>query len=296
MKDLRPTKLNDLVGQSRVIECLQISILAARHESKALPHVLLYGPPGLGKTTIASIIANEMESDIQFANGGNCRQIKFILPYISKATENSVLFIDEIHRMSPVVEELLYPVMEDFRLDLSDGETVESIDLPQFTIIGSTTDSGQLSAPLRDRFVIKQSLDVYEDDEIVSLLKLNAKKFGLSIIENGYMEIAKRSRGTPRIANNLLSWVKDFTLAKNIRTVDNLVVKKAMDLQGINELGLNEQDRKYLDTLKRIGKPVGLSTLVSSLNIQRETITEQIEPFLLQQNLIMKTGKGRVLV
>ena len=299
MFNLRPTSLNDVIGQANPVECLRILISSAKSDQQAIPHLLFDGPPGTGKTTLANIVANEMGSSIQVANGANLRSIKVILPYLAKITENSVLFVDEIHRMTSLVSEFLYPVMEDFRVDISDSKSREAMSFPvsPFTLIGATTHAGCLPEPLRNRFGHNIQLTTYSDLEITTLLEQNSKKLSVSISKSVLEKLAKRSRGIPRLANNLLKWLRSFIIAHSIVNPNEHTLNEAMKLIGIDQFGLSEHDRKYIEILDKMkGEAVGLKTLTSLLNLTEETITDVIEPYLLQLGLIYKTGKGRVLV
>lgn len=294
MNELRPTRLNDLIGQDKLIESLRISVESAKKRDDALNHCLLSGPPGLGKTTLSEALANELGVDIQVANGANLRSIKNLLPYLTRASERSIIFIDEIHRMTTLVEEFMYPVMEDFKINMSDDEEVISIDLPKFTIVGATTESGSLSAPLRDRFKLKFELELYDNLSLACLIENNCKKLNLNMSDDAVFCLAKVSRGTPRIANGLLEWVRDYKVAKNLNVVSSGNLLDSLSLRGIEPDGSTENDRKYLNFLRKQKCPVGVNTIASSININKDTITNVIEPFLLQGNLILKTSKGRV--
>lgn len=291
MNIVRPTNFNSIIGQSDVIKRLGICVEACNKTGSVLPHVLIDGPPGLGKTTMASALASEMNVNLYTCNAANIRSIKNILPYIMGISPRSVLFIDEIHRLPKIVEEFLYPIMEDFVLNISVENKVESIDLPMFTIVGATTSGGSLSQPLYDRFCIKEHLTFYTIDELAKLAELNAKKLGLMIGPDELNNIAKRSKGTPRILNSRLQWYRNFVLTNDKKyTVDEI-----FDMQGIDQYGLDSYDRLYLDVLrKNRGAPIGLKSISSLTGIAIETIENSIEPFLMRSGYVVRTTKGRL--
>lgn len=291
---LRPTKLTEIIGQSKLKQRLSISIQAAIQTHSALPHSLYVAQAGLGKTTFATATANELNADIQIANGGNLQSIKSLLPYLMRATEFSVLFIDEIHRMKINVQEYFYPIMEDFRVDLGKAEQV-SVTLPPFTIIGATTHIGLLTKPLRDRFVSRYEFDEYTNDELAQLACITAAKYHLNLPYNIGQWIAQRGRGTPRIVNNLVLWLRDWCITHRINEVTLSVAQNAMKLLEIDDNGLNKDDHQYLQILRENKHPVGINTLCSLLDLPRETIESTIEPFLLRTRKIIKTTKGRTL-
>lgn len=298
---LRPQRLVDVVGQRKVVERLQILIDAARLRKDPLGHLLLDGPPGLGKTTFATVLPKELGCEIQITSGPVLTAPKDLLPYLTNGTRGSILFIDEIHRMPATVEEFIYPVMEDFRVDITLGEglSARTINMPlePFTVIGATTRSGMLSAPLRDRFVNRLHLDFYSVDELTEIITRNTRKLRVEIEPEAAYELARRARGTPRIANNLLRWVRDFATvkAKGHITVD--VARDALRMQEVDEAGLDEQDRKYLMALLRIfaGGPAGLQSIAHSLNLPPDTLEDEVEPFLLRLGFIQRTPRGRVV-
>ena len=301
MNQLRPNKLSDILGQKQVVEVLNISIKSAKSRSDCLAHTLFYGPPGTGKTTLANAIANEMGCSLQIANGANLRSIKNLLPYIMRVEDHSILFIDEIHRMTSIVEEFLYPVMEDFKVDMSMsgkeifGETL-SIDIPRFTLMGATTEYGSLSKPLIDRFQHKHTLKLYNMIELQEIVNINSKKLNLKMSDQASIFVTKVSRGTPRIANAALEWLRDYQLAQAVETLSEGNVEAAMGMKGIDSDGMAEMDRQYLKTLKNSGQPLGIETLSCMTGIDRQTIEGIIEPWLLQNNKIIKTSKGRVCI
>ncbi|MCL2742951.1 MAG: Holliday junction branch migration DNA helicase RuvB [Planctomycetaceae bacterium] len=300
-KTLRPKRLSDMVGQCEVFERLMISIKAAKKRGETLSHILFDGPPGLGKTTFATCIPKELGVPVQIGNGATLKSPKDVLPYLTNAEEGSVLFIDEIHRMQKTVEEFLYPAMEDFRVDLTLGEGVSArtlnIQLKHFTLIGATTRTGLISSPLRDRFPIREHLDFYSIDELATIVRRNAVKLEIKIDDDAAAEIASRSRGTPRLANNRLRWVRDFADAKGSKTITYKVAVDALAMQGIDELGLDQQDKKYLRTILELhhGGPVGVESIAHTLNIATDTLTDEVEPFLLRSELLIRTPKGRCL-
>ena len=300
MNPLRPTRLDDLLGQKSLIEALEINILSAKSRGTCIDHSLLYGPPGTGKTTVANAVANEMGSSLQVANGANLRTIKTLIPYVMRIEENSVLFIDEIHRMTSLVEEFLYPIMEDFKLDMAteskefNGETL-SMEIPRFTLLGATTEYGSLSKPLIDRFKHKHTLSLYNTEDILSILRVNAERINVPMSECAMRVVAETSRGTPRIANAGLEWVRDYHIAKGIPRLSGDDVEAAMAIKGIDKSGMTQMDREYLKVLKKYGKPMGIETIVSISGFDRNTIEGIIEPWLLQSGKIIKTSKGRVI-
>ena len=300
MNTLRPSKLSDILGQKQVINVLNVNIKSAKHREDCLPHTLFYGPPGTGKTTLANAIANEMGCSIQVANGANLRTIKNLIPYIMRIEEHSILFIDEIHRMTKIVEEFLYPVMEDYKVDMTVagkdmiGETI-SIDVPKFTLAGATTEYGSLSKPLIDRFEHKHTLKLYNNIDLKQIVDYNSIKLNLNMSDNAAKFVTRVSRGTPRIANSLLQWLRDYRIAQGLESLSEGDVEAAMGMKGIDSEGMTEVDRKYLKVLRKSGQPLGINTISSIIGIDKETIEGIIEPWLLPNGKIIKTSKGRVI-
>jgi holliday junction DNA helicase RuvB len=300
--ELRPQRLTDVVGQRKVIERLRIMIDATKKRKQPLAHLLFDGPPGIGKTTLATVLPRELGVDVQIASGPALSAPKDLLPYLTNCSYGSVLFIDEIHRLPAAVEEFLYPAMEDFRVDIALGEGLNArtinMKLQPFTIIGATTRSGMLTGPLRDRFVNREHLDFYDLDDLTEIVTRNAKKLRTSITREAAHEIARRSRGTPRKANNLLFWARDFADHKNSTTgITRPLVRSALEMKEIDELGLDPQDRKYLQTIVTVfsGGPAGLQAIAHTLNIAPDTLEDEVEPFLLRAGLLQRTPRGRMV-
>jgi len=298
---LRPQRMLEMVGQREVYERIEVAIEASRKRGEPLGHVLFDGPPGLGKTTFAMCIPRELGVSVQIGNGATLRAPKDLVPYLTNAEGGSVLFIDEIHRMHKSVEEFLYPAMEDFRIDLTLGEGVNArtlnIQLKPFTLIGATTRTGLISAPLRDRFQMREHLDFYTVDELAVIVRRSAGKLAVAITEDAAYEIASRSRSTPRLANNRLRWVRDYADARCDGRITTDIAHKALKMAGIDALGLDAQDRKYLDTILRVfqGGPVGVEAVAHTMNVAPDTIIDEVEPFLLRSELMVRTPRGRTL-
>ena len=289
---LRPTTFDEIIGQQNVISRLRISTLGCKNSGTVMPHVLIDGPPGLGKTTIASAVASEMGVNLYTTNAANLRSVKNVIQYLLRMTKRSVFFIDEIHRLPKLVEEFLYPVMEDFKFSMVMEKEQEEIEVPAFTLVGATTSGGSLSQPFYDRFQIKEHLSFYEDDDLAKLARLNAEKLGLLIEENDLLEIAKRSKGTPRILNGRLEWYKNYKSCMN----DASSIDEIFNIQGIDGLGMDVYDRTYLELLKKHkGNPLGLKAISSLTGIAVETIENSIEPYLVRKGFVVRTQKGRVL-
>lgn len=300
-EQLRPRRLSQVIGQRKVLERLQIILDAAKKRSEPLGHLLLDGPPGLGKTTLATVIPRELGSDIQYTSGPALRAPRDLLPYLTNAGKGSVLFIDEIHRLPPAVEEFIYPAMEDYRVDITLGEGLNartiSMQLERFTVIGATTRAGMLTAPLRDRFVHREHLDYYERDELVEIVRTNSRKLNAEITDPAAEEIASRSRGTPRKANNLLRWVRDFAeVHGEMGKITTEMARRAMEMREVDVLGLEHQDRRYLKMLVEsfCGGPAGLQTMAHSLSIPADTLEDDVEPYLLRIGFLQRTPRGRV--
>ncbi|WRA14990.1 Holliday junction branch migration DNA helicase RuvB [Helicobacter pylori] len=296
---LRPNLWEDFIGQEKIKSNLQISICAAKKRQESLDHMLFFGPPGLGKTSISHIIAKEMETNIKITAAPMIEKSGDLAAILTNLQAKDILFIDEIHRLSPAIEEVLYPAMEDFRLDIIIGsgpaaQTIK-IDLPPFTLIGATTRAGMLSNPLRDRFGMSFRMQFYSPSELALIIKKAAAKLNQDIKEESADEIAKRSRGTPRIALRLLKRVRDFALVKNSSVMDLNITLHALNELGVNELGFDEADLAYLSLLANAqGRPVGLNTIAASMREDEGTIEDVIEPFLLANGYLERTAKGRI--
>ena len=297
---LRPQYLREYIGQDDVKGNLDVFIKAAKLRNESLDHVLLYGPPGLGKTTLAYIIANELGTNIKTASGPAIEKAGDLAAILSSLQEGDVLFIDEIHRMPRYIEEVLYSAMEDFTLDIiingdSSSRSIK-IDLPPFTLVGATTRIGDLSSPLRDRFGIISHLDYYSIKDLIKIVKRTSKVFDIDIDDNAALELAKRSRGTPRIANRLLKRVRDFTLVNELDSITEEITKSSLDKLKVDSEGLDELDHKLLNTIitKYNGGPVGIDALASSIGEEKATIEDVYEPYLLQNGYLKRTNRGRV--
>lgn len=299
-RNIRPQKLHDYIGQEAVSIQMEIFIRAAQARQNALDHVLIFGPPGLGKTTLAHIIANEMGVALRQTSGPVLEKAGDLAAILTNLEPNDVLFIDEIHRLSPAIEEILYPAMEDYQIDIiiGEGPAARSIklDLPKFTLVGATTRAGLLTSPLRDRFGIVQRLEFYNPKDLSVIVKRSASILNVNLDENGAMEIARRSRGTPRIANRLLRRVRDFAEIKSQGTVDQKTADAALHMLNIDQHGLDFMDRKLMLALieKFDGGPVGVDTLAAAIGEERDTIEDVIEPYLMQQGFIQRTPRGRI--
>ncbi len=298
---LRPTRWDDYVGQAKVKENLRVFIQGARARNEALDHVLFSGPPGLGKTTLANIIASELGVNILSTSGPVLERPKDLASILSTLRERDVLFVDEIHRLNPTVEETLYPAMEDYKLDLilGQGPTAQTykLTLPHFTLIGATTRAGLLTSPLRDRFGVVLRLDFYSEADLVQIVTRSANILNVAVTADGAFELARRSRGTPRVANRLLRRVRDFAQVLGDGTIDPQVARHALDRLDVDERGFDEMDRRILQTIieKFSGGPVGIETLAVAVSEERDTIEDVYEPFLIQLGFLARTPRGRVV-
>ena len=298
---VRPKQIHEYIGQEAVREQLMLSMQAAKMRGESLDHVLLYGPPGLGKTTLSNIIAQEMGVTLRQTSGPVIEKPGDLAAILTRLEPHDVLFVDEIHRLSPIVEEVLYPAMEDFQIDIviGEGPAAQSvkIDIPPFTLVGATTRAGLLTSPLRDRFGLVQRLEFYSHEELSQIVQRSANILGLDSDEAGALEIARRSRGTPRIANRLLRRVRDYAQVKGQGIVTQEMANLALNLLEVDHLGLDKMDLRFLETLihKFEGRPVGIDSIATALGEERGTIEDVIEPFLVQEGFLIRTPRGRVV-
>ena len=297
---IRPRRLDEYLGQQPVREQLQIYIEAAKGRGEALDHVLIFGPPGLGKTTLSHVIANELGVSLRVTSGPVIEKAGDLAALLTNLQPHDVLFVDEIHRLSPVVEEILYPAMEDYQIDIMIGEGPAArsikLDLPPFTLIGATTRAGLLTAPLRDRFGIVQRLEFYSPEELTRIVRRSARILGIDCDAEGASEVARRSRGTPRIANRLLRRVRDYAQVRAGGGIDSAIARAAMDMLKVDPEGFDELDRRMLGTIIDAfdGGPVGVESLAAALSEERGTLEDVIEPYLIQQGFLVRTARGRM--
>ncbi len=300
---LRPRLLSEVIGQRKVAERLQIAVNAAKKLKEPLGHILFDGPPGLGKTTFATVLPNELGTSVQMTSGPALSKPADMLPFLTNLEEGGILFIDEIHRMPRVVEEFIYPAMEDFRIDIILGEGMSartiSMNLKRFTLIGATTRSGMLSSPMRDRFKMHEHLDFYSVDELAQIVNVNSKKLNLPLSPEAAQELARRSRGTPRIANSRLHWVRSYHAGQPHLAdgpVTDAIARAALDMQEVDREGLDKQDRKYLEILIDVfgGGPTGGEAIGATMNISSDTLSDEVEPYLLREQYIVRSPRGRV--
>lgn len=297
---LRPKLLKEVVGQRKVAERLEIAVRASKKLNEPLGHILFDGPPGLGKTTFATVLPNELGTSIQMTSGPALSKPADLLPFLTNLDEGSVLFIDEIHRMPRIVEEFIYPAMEDFRIDivLGDGMSARTISmaLKRFTLIGATTRSGMLSGPMRDRFKMHEHLEFYSVDELATIVRVNAAKLKTPITDGAAVELATRSRGTPRVANARLYWARAFAAAQHDGSITEDIAKAALKMAEVTDDGLDKNDRKYIETLIDVfgGGPTGVEALAATMNLAADTLSDEIEPYLLREQYIVRSPRGRV--
>jgi Holliday junction DNA helicase RuvB len=297
---LRPRWLREVIGQKAVVQRLAIVLNACKKLKEPLPHILFDGPPGLGKTTFANVLPNEMGTTLQQTSGPALAKPADLLPFLTNLEEGSVLFIDEIHRMPRVVEEFIYPAMEDFRIDIVLGEGINArtiaMRLKRFTLIGATTRSGMLSGPMRDRFKIHEHLEFYSVDELAQIARVNARKLNTEVEDSACLELARRSRGTPRVANSRLSWVRHYAASEADGRVTLDIARAALDMQEVDVEGLDKQDRRYLETLINVfaGGPTGVEALAATMSVPADTLSDEVEPYLLREQFIVRTPRGRM--
>jgi Holliday junction DNA helicase RuvB len=297
---LRPRFLREVIGQKAVVQRLEIVLKACKKLKEPLSHILFDGPPGLGKTTFATVLPNELGTTIQYTSGPALTKPADLLPFLTNAVEGSILFIDEIHRMPRVVEEFIYPAMEDFRVDIVLGDGMHartiSMQLKRFTLIGATTRSGMLSSPMRDRFKMQEHLDYYTIDELARIVTINADKLKTKITPEAAWEIARRSRGTPRIANSRLWWARNYSASEADGEISAEIANRALTMAEVDAEGLDKQDRRYLETLIGVfeGGPTGVDALAATMNIASDTLSDEVEPYLLREQFLVRTPRGRV--
>jgi Holliday junction DNA helicase RuvB len=297
---LRPRWLREVIGQRKVVERLQVVLNACKKLKEPLSHILFDGPPGLGKTTFATVLPNELGTSIQITSGPALTNPKDLMPFLTNATDGSIIFIDEIHRMPRVVEEFIYPAMEDFRADIVLGEGINartlSIPLKKFTLIGATTRSGMLSGPMRDRFKMHQHLEFYSVEELAEIIRINSRKLQTKVTDEAAAELARRSRGTPRIANARLWWARNYAVSEGDGTISLDLARAALEMAEVDTEGLDKQDRRYLQTLVGVfeGGPTGVEALAATMNLPTDTLSDEVEPYLLREQFIVRTPRGRV--
>ncbi|HXG10354.1 MAG TPA: Holliday junction branch migration DNA helicase RuvB [Gemmataceae bacterium] len=297
---LRPRWMREVIGQKAVVQRLNVVLNACKKLKEPMPHILFDGPPGLGKTTFATVLPNELGTSIQMTSGPALSKPADLLPFLTNLEEGSFLFIDEIHRLPRVVEEFIYPAMEDFRIDIVLGEGLNartiSMRLKRFTLVGATTRSGLLSSPMRDRFKMHEHLEFYSVEELAQIIRVNARKLQTEITDDAALELARRSRGTPRIANARLSWTRHYAASEADGRITLDVARAALQMAEVDPEGLDKQDRRYLETLIGVfeGGPTGVEALAATMNLPADTLSDEIEPYLLREQFIIRTPRGRV--